>query len=407
MAQTPDFEAFASFKDLSIKSLLYYQAELIYLREALHKLEWGDNRQPKNVVNSRFADDLTKLIRARDKSIANKELDKPVQLPEQWVLIEKIRSTLDKYRKISQQPLEENMTNSLFSQDTALLQFSEVAALRDADRCNVRTLKDCVQRAGRDQLALTGSGAFTWGDYNESSPEEKPITQLLWGLFTGFFVSPDDKPKEQKELYQEHLVVPRTGNPPDGLTLWVIRSFIPFYDRLTREHPVPISENHAKYKKYVLPFWAILVLTWLILESLWSVVVLLCRKLQPEVPNNDDETESQKQWTDASSSGTPSQGSPDPSKCDASDSFKCLEQSETIKKGLTAYSGLWILRVTSIMTTTVACLLPVVAITVLAKVHSMSLILGLIALFTSLFAIGLALLSSSCSRVDIFTASAA
>jgi hypothetical protein len=303
--------------------------------------------------------------------------------------------------------LEENVTNSLFSRDTALLQFSEVAALRDADRCNVSTLKDCVQRAGRDQLALTGSGAFTWGNYNESSPEEKSIPQLFWGLFTGFFVSPESKPKEQKKVYQEHLVVPRPGNPPDGLTLWVIRSFIPFYDRLTREHPVPISENHLKYKKYVLPFWAILVLIWLILESFWSVVVLLCRKVLPKAPNNNDETESQRQWSDTSSSATLSPGSPDPSKCDASDSFKCLEQSETIKKGFTAYSGLWILRVTSIMTTTVACLLPVVAITVLAKVHSMGLILGLIALFTSLFAIGLALLSSSSSRVDIFTASAA
>ncbi len=101
MAQTPDFEAFASFKDLSIKSLLYYQAELIYLREELHKIEWEDNRQHKNDVKSRFADDLTKLIRARDKSIENKEPDKPVQLPKQWVLIEKIRTTLDKYRKIS------------------------------------------------------------------------------------------------------------------------------------------------------------------------------------------------------------------------------------------------------------------------------------------------------------------
>jgi hypothetical protein len=68
MAQTPDFEAFASFKDLSIKSLLYYQAELIYLREELHKIEWEDNRQHKNDVKSRFADDLTKLIRARDRN---------------------------------------------------------------------------------------------------------------------------------------------------------------------------------------------------------------------------------------------------------------------------------------------------------------------------------------------------
>lgn len=38
----PDFEAFQSFKDLSIKSLLYYQAELDDIRRDLHNLEWKD-----------------------------------------------------------------------------------------------------------------------------------------------------------------------------------------------------------------------------------------------------------------------------------------------------------------------------------------------------------------------------
>lgn len=71
------------------------------------------------------------------------------------------------------------------------------------------------------------------------------------------------------------------------------------------------------------------------------------------------------------------------------------------------YSGSWIEKVASIITTVVACLLPVVAITVLARVHSMGLILGLIAIFTAVFAVGLVLLSSSSSRVEIFTATAA
>jgi hypothetical protein len=79
----------------------------------------------------------------------------------------------------------------------------------------------------------------------------------------------------------------------------------------------------------------------------------------------------------------------------------------SIMKTFTEYSSLWIVRVTSIMTTVVACLLPTVAITVLARVHTMSLILGLIALFTAIFAVGLVLLSSTSSRVEIFTATAA
>jgi hypothetical protein len=45
IAKYPDFEAFQSFKDLNIKSLLYYQAELDELRKDLHRQEWRDYRE--------------------------------------------------------------------------------------------------------------------------------------------------------------------------------------------------------------------------------------------------------------------------------------------------------------------------------------------------------------------------
>ena len=63
--------------------------------------------------------------------------------------------------------------------------------------------------------------------------------------------------------------------------------------------------------------------------------------------------------------------------------------------------------ITPVTTTIVACVLPIVAITALAKVRSLNLILGLIALFTAIFAIGLILLTNFGSRVEIFTATAA
>jgi len=44
IAKHPEFEAFQSFRDLNIKSLLYYQAELAELRQDLHELEWNDFR---------------------------------------------------------------------------------------------------------------------------------------------------------------------------------------------------------------------------------------------------------------------------------------------------------------------------------------------------------------------------
>jgi hypothetical protein len=39
MVESPGFEAFQAFRDLNIKSLLYYQAELVKLRRQLHALE--------------------------------------------------------------------------------------------------------------------------------------------------------------------------------------------------------------------------------------------------------------------------------------------------------------------------------------------------------------------------------
>lgn len=44
MAKTPDFAAFSRFRDLNVKSLLYYQAQLTDLQLRLHAQEYGDSR---------------------------------------------------------------------------------------------------------------------------------------------------------------------------------------------------------------------------------------------------------------------------------------------------------------------------------------------------------------------------
>ena len=43
MAKNPDLAAFSRFRDLNVKSLLYYQAELTHLRKKLHDLEYKDS----------------------------------------------------------------------------------------------------------------------------------------------------------------------------------------------------------------------------------------------------------------------------------------------------------------------------------------------------------------------------
>jgi hypothetical protein len=282
------------------------------------------------------------------------------------------------------------MTDVAFSQDSALLQFSQVAALQSADRCNVKTLMGCVKTAGERRGPLTGIGVCTWGDIEEGPGEKKSLQQLFLGLFTGFYPSPDPKPKEIIGVFPERLVMPRQGKEPDGLTVWVMRSFIPFYEELRAKYKYPDKGLFLnKHKKCLLPVWGILASIGFILFLLWHGFLFLWHKVFPTLKESSSDLEKKREnrlelaKVDSKSSAT------------------------SIMKTFTEYSSLWIVRVTSIMTTVVACLLPTVAITVLARVHTMSLILGLIALFTAIFAVGLVLLSSTSSRVEIFTATAA
>ncbi|KAF4624145.1 hypothetical protein G7Y89_g14028 [Cudoniella acicularis] len=359
IAEKPDLEAFPTFTDLSIKSLLYYQAELIHLRKMLHKAEWEDFRNEEDSKLPLYSANVQLLILARDKAIRNGETP-----PKQWGIIEKIRATQEKY-------------------NAALLQFSKVEALREADNCNIKTLRDCIKICLME--GLTGTGAQTWGDISEESAKQKELPQLLWGLCTGFFVSPDGERKPIEKVFQEHLIVPHKGNKPDGLTQWVKQSFIPFYAHVRKHYLVPV---------------------WLFPFSLWHHLLSL---FSPKRPDPDLEKRSSVSSSIAPLSPTLSNYSSESNHSNISSNISNNSGSseKSIKANLNVYSGEWIVRITSLMTTVAACLLPTVAITVLARVHSMGLVLGLIALFTAIFAVGLVLLSSSSSRVEIFTATAA
>lgn len=98
IAETPDLQIFPSFTDLNIKSLLYYQAELVAIRQDLHKEECKDVFQPSSQLTPCYSNDLRALIYDRDKSIKDKTGNTP--LPRQWELIEQLRTTLEKYSKL-------------------------------------------------------------------------------------------------------------------------------------------------------------------------------------------------------------------------------------------------------------------------------------------------------------------
>ena len=95
MVENPDFESFQAFRDLNIKSLLYYQAELVQLREDLHALEWEDHR--KGGKSARSCSSVRSLLLSADRKEGGAQ--------DQLNKIKKIREVLKEYSKIFAQIL--------------------------------------------------------------------------------------------------------------------------------------------------------------------------------------------------------------------------------------------------------------------------------------------------------------
>jgi hypothetical protein len=90
--RNPSLGAFEAFRELHVKSLLYYQAELVLLREKPHAVEYEDCRtgEARGVKGaSTFGTDLASLLASRD--------NKDPKLREQWTLMTQIRDVLKEY----------------------------------------------------------------------------------------------------------------------------------------------------------------------------------------------------------------------------------------------------------------------------------------------------------------------
>jgi hypothetical protein len=262
----------------------------------------------------------------------------------------------------------------MFYIDDALLQFSKISELQKADSHNVECLRRCLKTVER--YAIAGAGSHTWGNISDPKKEQARLTQLFLGLFTNHFSSHELQPEDDKDkkYFKEHLIVPRQRKT-DALTLWVAKKFVPFYHALFKAHQhQPNSQDQPNSNGF-----------------------------DPEAGEKKTSIRSSS-WTGMSASKTWASWS---SRSVAKPSRESTPPCKEIQDTLTRYSREWMVRITSIITTVVACLLPTVAITVLTKLHTMGETLGAIALFTALFAIGLSFLTGESTRVEIFTATAA
>ena len=210
MAKTPDFASFSRFRDLNIKSLLYYQAELTKLRAKLHEEEWQDYRRGDEDARE-FASRADYLIMSEDE--VNHR---------QWDIMKQIRVLLKEYSESKYYGFHyESLISCL---DEALLQYSQICALPEPETHNMKSLRKWLrdQRAGN--FCIGGNGEQnTWGYLYDTEKDAGPLKwqflNLIWTLIW-------PKPDPPCEL---DLVSPLPSRKVDGFSRWIATRFIPFY----------------------------------------------------------------------------------------------------------------------------------------------------------------------------------
>jgi len=93
--KNPDLESFQPFRELHIKSLLYYQAELDGLKSSLHDTEWNDHRYGEFGQAGNLGKRVDQLLDCEH----NETEEGRYQLD----LIKKIRQVLKEYSKLNAQ----------------------------------------------------------------------------------------------------------------------------------------------------------------------------------------------------------------------------------------------------------------------------------------------------------------
>jgi mannose-6-phosphate isomerase class I len=96
MIATPEFESFCRFRELNVKTLLYYQVELAQLEQKLKKVEKRDSGR-RDSDEGKYAKFAVNMIPRNDNPNDS-------ATPKQWRLIKKIRKVLKEYSKANRRP---------------------------------------------------------------------------------------------------------------------------------------------------------------------------------------------------------------------------------------------------------------------------------------------------------------
>jgi hypothetical protein len=380
MEDHPDFEVFPTYRDLNIKSLLYYQAELDDLRSQLHRFEWEDHCRGGFDDAETLSSDVSALLDCGKAKGSRRAM--------QMSLVEDIRKVLEKYSIVFTPLFPNPMANH---KDAALLQYSQINSLPEADAINVGSLRNWLISPAFGNRKISGFGSSTWGDLKQENKSNNITEQFRILVKSVFWPA---KPVESHHI----LVVPRKPKEVDGLTGWVAKEWVPFWQKA----------RETKFWNGVLRIRHLLWMALLWLGHLIWTTLLWIRHLgqkqhpQQQLPYNEKPSRS-------FTSSVREIFKPAKLHQDAANNVnQDSEEETTIEPTLNTYTMSRMLQFTSLIATLIACLLPIVAITVLSKMHTQPRILGFIALFTALFAMGLMWLTNpGTARTEIFTATAA
>jgi hypothetical protein len=348
MVKNGGFQSFQAFRDLHIKSLLYYQVELVKIREELHRIEWRNHTERHFARSDKLCKRAEWLLDPKTKASPRDEEY------EQILKITEMRTVLKEYSKQFDDPrLQIGLANPMALEGEAMLLYTKINELPEPESFGVDNLLKWLKRE-RSNHPISGPGGDSWGELNAGDKARVPLWKQFQKLVRTIFW---EKKTEKVDLHQLDLVVPRREKDVDRFTSWVFSEGVPF----------------------------------------WEAV---CVKWNNFLSNEDTNRERLPRWCGLSDlrrkESTTSQES------------EKSGHSKEEKTEIVIYHANKLIAFTTFVATVVASLLPIVAIVALSKVHKMRMILGLIALFTGVFTMGLTFLTpSGTSRTDIFTASAA
>ncbi|KAF2678154.1 hypothetical protein K458DRAFT_141822 [Lentithecium fluviatile CBS 122367] len=169
MAVTPEMAPFPRFRELKVKSLLYYQCQLKILQVKLHGLEYADRERSRDWEHAHSSG-------CGYKPYYNKYADTLVKSnSEQFQTVKEIRVFLKEY-------------------NGALFQYSQICALQDPEPYYMRALRTWLQHRDYGNFEIRGSLRLglenIWGSIGrpEATTERSLWLQffhLVWTLIRG------------------------------------------------------------------------------------------------------------------------------------------------------------------------------------------------------------------------------